>query len=394
MDFKERKIKDKIIKAFIHNAMRLLTFVVKRNSNIWMFGAWRGELYSGNSKYFFEFVTNNYSTIKAIWITNSKKDYEELKKSNKNVVLKNSIKAIFYSLRAKVFVVNISSDDIFNFVKHGVLFINLWHGVPIKSLLGDKRDDINFSKWRKIERRLVSFLTKDKIKGDENSLIVATSESAKINLEKSFNSKNVVVTGQPRDDIFYSDFSKEQILSKLKLEIEPQKKIVSYFPTFRDEISEYKSPFLENKIEMENFMKNNPDIIFLEKSHLNESISAGKIKNRINGYKNISNLKIDTQELLLITDILVTDYSSVYIDFLHLDRPTIFYAYDYESYYNTRGFLYDYEEIVSSKIVSAFDELLEAVQIYLGDSQKDKEKRERVHSLFHKYKDGNNSKRV
>ena len=102
----------------------------------------------------------------------------------------------------------------------------------------------------------------------------------------------------------------------------------------------------------------------------------------------------DTQVLLYYTNILITDYSGIYFDFLLLKRPIIFYDYDFEEYNRVRGFLFDYYEHTPGPKVKTQEELLKAIERYLENPSLDKEKRELLKNKFHKYTDGKASERV
>lgn len=104
---------------------------------------------------------------------------------------------------------------------------------------------------------------------------------------------------------------------------------------------------------------------------------------------------IDVQELLAISDILITDYSSCYFDFLLLNRPVTFYAYDLEDYRsNDRGFYYDYEAITAGPIVRDVNHLIIEIEKYLRDPTKDADKRKKKCEMFHKYRDGKSCERT
>ena len=97
--------------------------------------------------------------------------------------------------------------------------------------------------------------------------------------------------------------------------------------------------------------------------------------------------------LLRHAHVLVTDYSSAWIDYLLLDRPVVSYCYDLESYMNNRGLLYDYESIFPGKLNHTFESFLAELQKALNNGIPGRQQ-VRVKRLFHKYSDGNNSRRV
>ena len=394
MDINKRKIKEKFAKFATYNVLRILRRFVSKRENIWIFGAWHGELFTGNPKYFYLFITGNCSNVIPVWLTKSKDVYKEIKEISGNVYLQNTFKALYYGLLGKVYIFNIGIDDVIHYSLYNAKIINLSHGMVLKKLTTDKREVTNYSLLRRLERKVVSKLTSSKIDGSMIDLHIATSESTKKNLYKIFPCPNFKITGQPRDDIFYVNLKKDIILNKIGLGEYKNKIIVSYLPTFRDQISSYNSiTGSDNKI-INNFFEYNPNVVILEKSHYNEKSSANKIHFHHTNYKNLSKTKIDTQELLYVTDILITDYSGVFIDFLHLNRPIIFYPFDFEEYNKTRGIFYNYEKIACGRIVYNLKNLLNAILDYIENPNLDKEKRKAVKKLFHNFTDGKSCQRV
>jgi CDP-glycerol glycerophosphotransferase len=103
----------------------------------------------------------------------------------------------------------------------------------------------------------------------------------------------------------------------------------------------------------------------------------------------------DIQELYLITDILITDYSSVLFDFAVMERPIIFYAYDLEEYKNDiRGAYLDYEQEVPGKIVKSQKELFDAIEKIETLNLKYKDKLSEFKDKYAPLDDGNASNRI
>ena len=225
-------------------------------------------------------------------------------------------------------------------------------------------------------------------------LLIATSESTKRDMYSSFKCPNIKITGQPREDIFYSKIDRKALLRRMGIDKHEKYIIVSYLPTFRDRIKKYHSIFSDTQGMIKEFLQKNPNILIIEKSHYHERLSADKVIFHHPNYRNLSNIPCDTQELLCVTDILITDYSSVFIDFLHLNRPIIFYPFDFEDYYSERGFFYKYDDVACGKIVNKPEDLFIAISNYVKNLRIDKEKRRSVKRMFHKFGDNHNSKRV
>ncbi len=99
----------------------------------------------------------------------------------------------------------------------------------------------------------------------------------------------------------------------------------------------------------------------------------------------------DINELYVMSDLLITDYSSVFFDYTILDRPVLFYMYDKDTYANDlRGFYFDLEEVLPGPIIESEDALLKAIV----NQRFEMEKLPAFHKQFHVWEDGLASQRV
>jgi CDP-glycerol glycerophosphotransferase len=149
-----------------------------------------------------------------------------------------------------------------------------------------------------------------------------------------------------------------------RLGIAPDKTVVLYAPTFRDDQATAASRFdFRLPLDLETLHATlGDDVVFLVRQH-------GLVRSRVVIPEELAHVVKDAtpypeiQELFLASDVLVTDYSSVFFDFACLRRPIIFYAYDLESYRDElRGFYLDYERELPGPIVTTEKELYAALQ--------------------------------
>ncbi len=337
----------------------LLSFLViflRKDDSIWIFGEASGKHYYSNTKHFFEYIVKNKKNIRAIWFTKDQKVINKIKQIDGEVYQINSFKALSLGLRARVYIHSFGRDDIVNYTLNKSIFINLYHGMNIKELSVYRRKD---------------------------DLDIATSEVTKIARKKVFpNCKNVLISGEPKNDIFFTNTSKREILRKYDLEKYADKVIISYLPTYRNYRDSFK-PLFSFEPEL------NGAVIF-EKSHIAENYTEHKFKNIIN----LSNLDFDVQELLFITDILITDYSSCYFDFLLTERPIIFYLYDHQRYLKERGICYELDEFIIGDICKNEDQLLIEIRKYLDNYDASKDDIIKKKNKFHQFQDGNFSEMI
>lgn len=165
--------------------------------------------------------------------------------------------------------------------------------------------------------------------------------------------------GVSRTDIFFDEQQKIKAYDKLKqsnINLDG-KKIVLYAPTFRGNIKDAKAPAFDYDLFYEKFHK---DYILLIKQHpfVKQPLS---IRKEYDGEIVDVTFNIDIEDLLMVADICITDYSSVVFEYSLMNRPILFYAYDLASYYDERGFYYPYEAFVPGPIVKTMEDLVEAL---------------------------------
>jgi CDP-glycerol glycerophosphotransferase (TagB/SpsB family)/glycosyltransferase involved in cell wall biosynthesis len=364
---------------------------IPKDPNLWLFPVcYYDHLLTGNDRALFEHVKNN-PRIRKVILTRSK----PVEMSGLNVYHFNidSADAQQIILRAK----NI-------FLKHGPLinipypceytnrnFVNLWHGIPLK-------------------RIGVSSLDVGGIKIDEiiahnkpNKCVISSSKIDRLAMTAGFyplTYKQVPITGLPRIDLIGMEESMLPIdlqdeLNKLRNAL-AGRKLVLYAPTFRNAQAEAYYDF--SKPELANYKQllcSNNAVLGV-REHMADS---GKGYNDILSNVDCLNLSSDNypniEMLYRLADVLITDYSSCYIDYLSTRKPVISFAYDLESYMESeRGLYYDIYDVFPGAICTDFDSMLVSLFDALNTGVKDVEKYERVRHMFFDFDDQLNSQRV
>ena len=102
----------------------------------------------------------------------------------------------------------------------------------------------------------------------------------------------------------------------------------------------------------------------------------------------------DINDVLQYVDVLITDYSGIYFDYLLLNRPVIFAAFDYEEYAKQHGFYDDYEFYIAGPIAKNWSEVIRHAKDALANPGKFEELRNEKNKIFNKYYDGKSSMRI
>ena len=318
--------------------------LLPRNKNIWLFGAWGGDSYSDNSKYLFEYVCNNLPYIKSVWITKSKEVKQSLVERNKECYLYNEKYGRKMRLKAKyVFFTNGITDFGPFDLCHGSTRIALWHGMPLKKLCFATN---NIQKRNKNFYRYIQYLLLKIYDHTQRNITIATSTLTKSFLEQCFevNPESIVITGQPRNDNLFNNNKTDDI--RKDVGHKQGEKFILYMPTWRERQS---NDFLIEQI-ITSLTDDNQFLKHLETNRIKLYVKPhprSKIQSKsISNIRIIDNLfKYDTQSLISTSDILITDYSSIFIDYALLERPIHFFVPDIEKYKTDRlGLFLDFHE--------------------------------------------------
>lgn len=352
--------------------------MIPKKKNRWVFGAWYGTAVSDNTKAFYDYINSNYPDIEKIWIAEDPKKH---KLDGCKFVKRNSLKSLWYITTAKVAVMNQGYGDFnaFNFLGN-CFTVQLWHGVAWKKIILDAMPNLS-----KMEKRMFCYTNK-------YSLYIAPSNNYRDVVLSAFNTtaEKVLMIGQPRNEqLFREDFceqSREYI--KKKYLISESKKIIVYMPTFRDKTDDVFSFMQESVAEEISKLAKELNIVILEKSHYKNSCNRKEEnKNSI-----ISVPGMDANTLLAAADMLITDYSSCFFDFLIRNKPIIHFVYDYDYYKNKdRGLYYDIDEVASGCVAYNTNELIEAISNNISDPDLLSERRNKVKDAFVTYESENNS---
>ncbi|WP_461536559.1 CDP-glycerol glycerophosphotransferase family protein [Spongorhabdus nitratireducens] len=342
-----------MLQLFFYPLIFISSLFIPKQKYKWCFGEWFGEKFCDNSKYLFEYTKNNTNIIRPIWITKNKDIRLELKKNGYEVYLSTSIKGIWHQLTAKVFFSNVNSKDFFYpCITPRSIYIQLWHGSPIKKIGFDT------IKPRSVKYYISNLRTKTI---DKYRYIVSPSRTFDAIFKSAFNleSKNIIRSPYPRcDGLFLNENHKKKIIKKLALS--QHNKIISYIPTHRDEGKSADTIKIVIKEILKNdaFLKENK-ITFIFKPHFYDSHFFTNIKSSENLKVIMPNDNFDLYELLSITDIMVTDYSSIFFDFDITGKETIFHAPDLSSYISkNRDLYFDYKDLCGNYTTNTRELLL------------------------------------
>ncbi|MCF6243623.1 MAG: CDP-glycerol glycerophosphotransferase family protein [Sulfurovum sp.] len=325
-------------------------------------------------------VDDRFDEYKHIWVINDIDKASPKYKEYKNIIFVKKSTTLYmrYLATAKYLINNTTFPDWY-IRKEGQVYLNTWHGTPLKTLGRDVKEDFFAHK-----NQTKNFL--------QASHIISPNQHTTKILENSYDIKDIytgilATTGYPRQDLMLNITDNEKSNIYKSLDINESNTIVLYAPTWRGTVNgaEFNTEQLSNDIEYLSTL-NNVTILFRGHYMVEKLLSEAQVNVTV-----VPN-KLDTNSVLSIVDILITDYSSICFDFMVMQKPIVYYVYDREIYEKERGLYFKLEDIGD---YICYD--ISKVKEFLEDIIKDKKitkLQRKVKKNFCKYDDGNATQRI
>lgn len=324
-----------------------------------MFEAFRGEKLTDTPHALFLEMKRNpeYKDYKILFVINDKNNYYRRKYANDPNVsfcVRND-RTYLKALASYKYVINNKAWPSYFLKREEQIHVSTWHATAFKAL--GKNQGGTMGQFKNVTRNYTQC----------DYLVMPNRFTSDIMLESDDVDRifpgYVVEEGYPRNDLLINT-KRSEIMRVLKeeahLHMDESKKIVLYAPTWRGETGNYEdctAELLNNISRLHEMIGQEYEVLL--KVH---DLTAQYVKNSKEKYPfEIVPDWIDTNELLNAVDIIITDYSSIFIDFLVLNRPVIFYTYDLEEYIHDRGLYFDMEKDMPGPNCSTVEEVVDAI---------------------------------
>lgn len=345
-------MKRKIEYFLKHNSWVMKTFIavgsaffnilgkfVKVDDHIILFTSFSGKQYNDSPKVIYEYLLQHGLSrhYRCIWAFEQPNNFQEIGCERVKI---DTWQYFIYTLKAKYWVTSVNIERGLKYKKKNQVYLNTWHG-PAINLMGNAvagRSDFN---WDHIDFFCISGKYEEEI------------------IQRDFNVKaeSLLLSGLPRNDDLYKVDNDIKASVKKKLKIPPQKKIILYAPTWRESTDNGKHCNIRPPININKWKKClSEDYILLIRAHVNTremlGIEYDDFVINVSNYPNVN-------DLLIISDYLVSDYSSIIMDYSILCKPIICFGYDYKEYSKDRGgFYFDLDKEIPSGICYTEDEVI------------------------------------
>jgi len=375
----------------------LLSGLLPRRNDLWVFGSWGGHRYADNAASFFEYCQRTAAgRVRLVWIAHDRAVVRQVRRLGYEAYLCWSPRGALACLRAGLHLFDCFAKDTNFWLGRGAIKVNLWSGVPLKVF---ERDiDTPGTRYYRLfhgslpERWLLALMMPWHV--ERPDLIIATSEETARITSRAFDvpAGDVVITGFPRDDQLLEEASRPQaqdLPASFSAAVAAGEILFIYLPTFRDSGKPYYRAI--DWRELDALMARCGARLFCKFHPVAETALDS-------GLQRIEVLPqdIDVYPLLRHTRALISDYSSIIFDYMLLDRPIVYFTPDLEEFVSgSRRLNFQPGDVAVGPLCSTSVELLEVLEhIAQGNRPPGPQSREQVMRRLFDHADANASRRV
>ncbi|WP_164974726.1 CDP-glycerol glycerophosphotransferase family protein [Halegenticoccus tardaugens] len=349
-----RRYASLLLEAAAHALVAFLSGIVGRDADLWVFGAREGEAFGDNAKYLFLHVAATRPGIRVVWVSRDRDAVRALRTRGYEAYHLFSPRGVLLQFRAGVVFLTHNFKDVNRWAVGGATTVVLWHGIALKRISWDAE----LAELPPIVRSASRYLYR------RYDRVTLTGRGTLDSFVSGFRlpPSRFVVTGYPRTDALFDSVPDADVgvatgtLADLR-RLSAEHDVLLYLPTFRENPAERASERID--LDALDRLLDAHDAYLAVKLHPDE-----RLERDLDEYPRILRIPSwsDVYPMLPHADALVTDYSSIYFEYLLLDRPVVFYPYDLPSYRSERGFYYAYDEVTPGPVASDFDGLLAAIE--------------------------------
>lgn len=342
--------------------------------------------FSGNSKALYEKIkNNNIDKFDIKWFVKDKEEKNKLKKLGIIAVSEEDRK--FEEELNKIQIMFITHDQYMDKKRKDQIFISLWHG------FGPKRTGL-LTKGRNLYEYESIFARKY---ANVIDYILVQSEFAQIIFNSRYECgvEKLIKYPYPRNEYLIKSDGKKNLKEILGLDVYKYQKIIMYAPTFRKGLGRKEGKLSDdnllnlkkyNEKELNKYLEENNYLLLLQLHPSEESLlPVEKMGNNIKilSSKQMKEKNITINELMNSIDLMITDYSSIYMDYLLLNRPIIFLNTDYENFKKDRGILFENEEFwFPGPKVDTVEKLITEINAFMNNNEYYRDERRKFSEII------------
>lgn len=326
-------------------AIRTIGLFVKTDDRLILMNSFGGKKYDDSPKALFEYMLRDsrFNDYSFVWAFHNP---ERFTIEGAETVKTDTFKYFITALKAKCWVTNSGIERGLNFKKKQTVYLNTWHGTPLK-LMG-----------RDIPGESDEFRLNHDIQCSQSKY-----ETEIFSRVFGLKKECFAEVGLPRNDELANATTQRQAEIKEALGIPKEKKLILYAPTYREyDRDDSLNCIQQIKLDLDKWKhKLGNEWVLLLRLHYEVAKAVGDAADGefaidVSQHESIN-------DLMIASDVLVTDYSSIMFDYSILNKPIYIYAYDYDEYSKRRGLYFDVREELCGGSITV-DELIELISIF------------------------------
>ena len=340
-----------LYKHIMSSAFRCMGLFIKTDNKIILFNSFGGRKFNDSPKVLFDTMLTDprFARYEFVWAF---EEPEKFSISGARCIKIDSLEYFKTALKAKVWISSVNIERGLHFKKSNTIYINTWHGAGTK-LIGNAcngRKDYNFSAV--------------------DIMLVQSDFERKI-FERDFicNPDAIRVVGFPRNDELFQMTERKRGELRERFGIPKGKKVILYAPTWRDSKNAGLSYEFVPPIHMEKWKAALSDeYVMLFRMHTFTTkfeMTFDEFARDVSGYE-------DLNHILAITDVLITDYSTIVYDSAIAGIPFICFGFDYDTYKDERGFYYDLRNVYPGGVLKTEDQVIARIVEVVKGADKEK----------------------
>lgn len=332
-----------LYRKVMSTVFKFLGLFVTQDAKLILFSSFAGKKFNDSPKVLFDAIKNDsfFSGYKLVWA------FEHPEKFNVEggkAIKIDTLNYFLTALRAKTWICSVNIERGLSFKKKGTIYVNTWHGAGTKKI-GNAcagRKDYNFS--------------------SVDIMLVQSNFEREI-FERDFRCRpeSIRMIGFPRNDELFTISEDANVKEQLRkqFDIPEGKKVILYAPTWRDSKDGGLSYKFEAPMDINKWKENLSDkYVMLFRMHTFTTIFDMKydeFARDVSAYDNLNHI-------LTIADVVITDYSTIVYDCAVARKPFICWGFDYDRYYNERGFYYDLNDVYPGGVLKTEDEVMTRIE--------------------------------
>lgn len=352
-------IKIYVLRTILTVIVQLFSLFVRVDPKVVLFASFGGKAYSDNPRYLFEYIRNNedFADYHLVWAFKAPVVVE-----GADSVRFNSLRYFYWLAKAKYWIFNSKMAPYYH-KKTSQVYLQTWHGTPLKRLGHDiENNGSTYYRSHQSYAQMVRSYENDKSHWD---YLVSPNAFSTEAFSTAFGiSKELILElGYPRVDCLVDPSDSTILELKKKYGIPLDKKVILYAPTWRDNSFSLTGYTFELKVNFHIWKQYlSEDYVVLFKPHYLIA-NHYEVPMDLTDFVFVIDSNADINDCYLMSDVLVTDYSSVFFDYAVLERPIYFYMYDFDEYENQlRGFYLNVPADLPNDIDKTEEELLKRIK--------------------------------